>query len=83
MNYTTYTDLITFAKHVLDFVISISALIAVISLVITGFTYILSMGDDKKIEKANKSLLFTLVGLVVCFIAPMIIRFILEKFLGQ
>jgi len=74
-----YSDLIAFVQGGLNLVISISALIAVISLVKAGIEYILSAGDETKIEKAQKSLIYTLIGLIMVFIAPLIIKFVLER----
>ncbi len=82
LNVTQFDDLLEFVNFLLDFFMSFAVLIAVIFIVVTGFSYILSFGDETKIQKANKSLIFTLVGLAVCLIAPLVIRFILQDILG-
>ena len=82
LNVTQFDDLLAFVNFLLDFFMSFAVLIAVVFIVVTGFSYILSFGDENKIQKANKSLIFTLVGLAVCLIAPLVIRFILQDILG-
>jgi hypothetical protein len=82
LNATQFTDLIEFVNYILDLFMSLSVLIAVVFIVITGFTYIFSFGDENKIAKANKALIFTIVGLAVCLIGPLLIKFLLERILG-
>jgi len=82
LNVTQFDDLLEFVNFLLDFFMSFAVLVAVVLIVVTGFSYILSFGDQSKIEKANKSLIYTLIGLAVCLIAPLVIRFILQDILG-
>jgi type IV secretory pathway VirB2 component (pilin) len=60
---------------------SLSVLIVVASLVITGFKYIFSMGDEEKVKSATRSLTFSIVGLVIVFLSPRIIEFIINEVL--
>jgi hypothetical protein len=62
----------------INFAIEISAILAVGALIIAGFKYILAMGDEDKRQSATKSLIFALVGLVIVFIAPITVKFIME-----
>jgi hypothetical protein len=82
LNVTQFNDLLEFINFLLDFFMSLAVLLAVIFIVVTGFSYILSFGDENKIKAANKSLVFTLVGLAVALIAPLVIRFLLRDILG-
>lgn len=82
LNVTRFTDLEEFINYALDFFMSVAVLVAVIFIVITGFTYILSFGDENKIQKANKALVYIIVGLAVSLIAPLLIRFLLEQIMG-
>ena len=81
LNLTAYGGLSEFVFSLINFAISISVLIVVISLIITGFKYILSMGDEEKVKEATRSLMFTLIGLVIVFLSPSIIRFIINEVL--
>lgn len=78
-----YSDLISFVQGTINFIVAISALIAVGYLVWAGIQYILSAGDEGKIEKAQKTIIYALVGLIIVFISPLIIRFILTEVLGS
>lgn len=83
LNQTSFSDLIAFIQSTINVIISISALLAVIFLVYSGIEYIMSRGEGDKAEKAQKSLIYTLIGLVMCFISPLVIKFILTTILKQ
>ena len=62
--------------------ISLSALIAVAVLIYSGLQYILASGDEGKVEKATKGITYAIVGLVICFVAVLIVNFVLTRLLG-
>lgn len=75
---------IEFAQFVvngINWIIGFSAVLSVIMIISSGFQYILSFGDSKKIGKATTSLIFALLGLILVFIAPSVIQFVLDNFL--
>jgi len=76
------SNLIVFVQDTINLVISLSALIAVMALVKQGIQYMLSLGDPEKAEQAQKGIVYAIVGLVLVFIAPMIIKFVLDEFLS-
>lgn len=75
-NPTSYGSLSEFILTLVNLAISFSVVLAIVALVIAGFKYILAMGDEEKIEDATKSLIFALVGLVIVFIAPLLVEYI-------
>jgi multisubunit Na+/H+ antiporter MnhB subunit len=81
-NVTRFADLEEFINFALDFFMSLAVIIAVVFIVVTGFTYILSFGDEAKIQKANKALVYIIVGLAVALIAPLVIRFLLDQIMA-
>ncbi len=83
LNPTPYTSLIDFINGTLNVIIALSALLAVGMIIYAGIKYILAAGDDKKIEEATKNIVYTLIGLVIVFIAPLVIKFVLSTFLNQ
>jgi hypothetical protein len=80
-NLTGFQNLPDFVIYVINFAVSASIVIAVVSLIVSGFKYILSSGDEKKVKAATQSLAFSLLGLVLVFIAPMVIKYILYTIL--
>jgi len=81
LNGTSFENLQDFLYFVINYAITISAVVAVVSLIFSGFRYMLSFGDEKKIKVATSSLIYSLVGLVLVFVAPTIIRYIIYTIL--
>ena len=77
------SDLQSLIVKILNWGIGAGALAAVAFLVVAGFMYITANGDETKIGKATKTLTFAIVGLVVCFIAVLLVNFVLVNFLDQ
>lgn len=71
-----YDDLSVFVIDLINLAISFSVVIAIAALIIAGFKYILAMGDEEKVQDATRSLIFALVGLVIVFIAPLLVKYI-------
>ncbi len=80
-NNTGFGNLSEFVFFVVNLAMSLSVLVVVVSLILAGFKYILSMGDEEKVKEATRSLAFSLLGLVIVFLSPTIIEFIIEKIL--
>ena len=70
-------DLIEWILKIINWLIGASALVAVVMIVVSGFKYITANGDENKISQATKTLTYSIVGLVLCFIAGMIVNFVL------
>jgi integral membrane sensor domain MASE1 len=66
----------------INWAIGLAALAAVVMLIVAGYLYITANGDENKVEKATKTLTFAIVGLVVCFIAVMLVQFVLRNILS-
>lgn len=77
-----FDDITEFIKHLVNFATSASVLLVVIAVIFAGFKYIFSKGDEEKVKEATKTLVFALVGMVLVFIAPIIVRFVLDNFIG-
>ena len=80
---TSYENLQEFLYFLINYAITISAIVAVVSLIISGFKYILSFGDEKKIKAATSSIIFSLIGLVLVFVAPVVIKFVINTLLNS
>lgn len=62
----------------INFAIGFAGLVAVILLVVAGFTYITSAGNADKVEQAGKMITGTIIGLVVVMIAALLVKYILS-----
>ncbi len=71
-----------FIVKVLNWLIGFGALICVVMLVFSGYMYMTAGGDEGKVQKAQKSLTNAIIGLVICFVAVMLVNFVLKNFLS-
>ncbi len=76
-------DLSVFIINVINWLIGFAAVLSVVMIIVSGFQYIVSFGDQKKIGKATSSLIFSIIGLILVFISPLVIQFVINNFLGK
>ncbi|MFA7654674.1 MAG: hypothetical protein WCX98_01070 [Candidatus Dojkabacteria bacterium] len=77
------SDLEAWLPKVLNYAIGLSAFVCVAIIISSGYMYITAGGDEEKIRKAGKSLTYAVVGLIICVISVILVRFVLVKFLEQ
>jgi hypothetical protein len=75
-------DVLTVVERAINLAIFLAALVSVVVLIASGYSYITASGDEQKIEKATKTLTFAIVGLVISFIAVLLVRFVLDNVLS-
>lgn len=81
-NFTNYDTLEEFVRAMIGtYLVAAIGLIAVIFLIKAGFDYIVSGGDQKKTEQSQKAILYILIGLVICLIAPILVNFLIQNVL--
>ncbi len=74
----TIEDLVV---KLLNWAIGGSAVLCVVMLIVSGFLYMTSGGKEDKTQKATKTLINAIIGLVICFVAVMVVNFVLTNFL--
>lgn len=67
-------------KTVIEILIWASGIISVLMIIIGGFMYVLSAGDQAKVTKAKDTVLYAVIGLVVTLLAFSIVKFVLGYF---
>lgn len=68
--------------NLLNWFISFSAVLSVVMIISAGFQYIISIGNEEKIRKANLTLVFAILGMVLVFVAPLVIQYVIDNFLN-
>ena len=68
---------------ILNAVIGVLSFVCVVVLIIGGVTYMTSSGDAGKVKKAKDTILYGVIGLVVCVLAFAIVNFVISNILGQ
>lgn len=64
-------------KRITNTILYIVGIVAVIMLIIGGIRYIVSGGDSKKVTDAKNTILYAIIGLIVCFLAFAIVNFVI------
>ncbi|HUD06389.1 MAG TPA: pilin [Candidatus Saccharimonadales bacterium] len=63
-------------KTALNILFSILGAIALLIVTIAGFRYVISRGEPQEVSKAKDTILYALIGLVVCMAALAIVNFV-------
>ena len=73
------TDSIT---SIINAVIAVLGIVCVVVIIIGGINYMTSSGDSGKVKKAKDTILYGVIGLVICVLAFAIVNFVINNILG-
>ena len=73
------TDLKASVTGILTAIIAILGFVCVIVVIIGGVNYMTSSGDAGKVKKAKDTILYGLIGLIVCALAFAIVQFVINN----
>lgn len=65
--------------NIIKVVLGVLGFVAVVFIIMGGFTYVMSNGDSAKLTKAKNTILYAVIGLVVALLAFAIVNFILDN----
>ncbi|MBQ3474254.1 hypothetical protein IJH24_02400 [Candidatus Saccharibacteria bacterium] len=75
-------NLVTRITGILNAVIAVLGIVCVVVIIIGGINYMTSTGDAGKVKKAKDTILYGLIGLIVCVLAFAIVNFVIGNVLG-
>ena len=67
--------------NIINAVIGILGLVCVVVMIIGGVNYMTSSGDTAKVKKAKDTILYGLIGLIICVLAFAIVNFVITNVL--
>ena len=73
----TSTDLTSLLQLIINSLIGIVGVAAVIMLIIGGFRYVFSQGNEKSVNAAKDTILYAIIGIVVAILAFAIVNFVI------
>lgn len=76
---TTTADLPTVIHTIINVILFVLGAVAVVMIIIGGVTYTTSGGDAAAVKKAKDTILYSVVGLVVAFLAFAIVNFVISR----
>lgn len=56
--------------------------VALVFIIIGGFRFIISMGNPEGVEKARHTVMYAILGLILIFLAYIIVAYLLDDLLG-
>lgn len=75
---TLTSDIVTIANAV----IGVLGLVAVVVIVVGGVSYMTSSGDAGKVKKGKDTILYGVIGLIICALAFAIVNWVIGGLLG-
>ena len=75
------TDLTTIIINIINAILGVLGLVAVVVIIIGGINYMTSSGEAAKVKKAKDTILYGVIGLVICVLAFAIVNFVIKNIL--
>lgn len=75
-------DLMNSVTGIINGIIAALGIVAVIIIIIGGVNYMTSSGDANKVKKAKDTILYGVIGLVICVLAFAIVNFVISNIIG-
>ena len=83
VNGGTANDLSNSVIPIINGVIGILGLVCVVVMIIGGINYMTSAGDAGKVKKGKDTILYGLIGLVICVLAFALVNWVIAGVLGN
>ena len=71
-------DLEIVFRQITNTVLIVIGAVSVVMLIWGGLRYILSGGDNKKVTDAKNTILYAIIGLIICLLAYAIVNFVIS-----
>ena len=76
------TDLLGSVTGIINGVIGVLGFVCVVVMIVGGVNYMISAGDSGKVTKAKNTILYGLIGLVICVLAFAIVNFVIGNIIN-
>ena len=76
-------NLVSNVTAILNAIIGILGLVCVVVMIIGGVNYMTSAGDAAKVKKGKDTILYGLIGLIVCVLAFALVNWVIVGILGN
>ena len=69
--------------NIINVVVGVLGIVAVIVIIMGGISYMTSAGDPGKVKKGKDTILYGVIGLIICALAFAIVNFVIKNILGS
>lgn len=73
------TNLTAFVKNIINILLFVVGAVSVVMIIIGGLRYATSAGDQSNVKAAKDTILYSVVGLVIAFLAFAIVNFVIDS----
>ena len=77
------TDLVASVTNIINGIIAVLGFVCVVVMIVGGVNYMISAGDSSKVTKAKNTILYGLIGLVLCVLAFAIVNFVIVNIIAN
>lgn len=74
--------LVDSVQGIINAIIAVLGIVAVLVIILGGVQYMTSSGDSAKVKKAKDTILYGVIGLVICVLAFAIVNFVIMNIIG-
>lgn len=68
--------------NIINVIIGVLGLVAVVVIIYGGVQYMTSTGESSKVKKAKDTILYGVIGLIICILAFAIVNFVIKGITG-
>ena len=79
----TNLQLTNMVTSIINGIIGVLGFVCVVVMIVGGVNYMISAGDSGKVTKAKNTILYGLIGLVICVLAFAIVNFVIVNIIGD
>lgn len=72
-------DLVVVISNILSAIIGVLGIVCVAFVILGGITYMTSSGDAGKVKKGRDTILYGVIGLIICVLAFAIVNFVIRN----
>lgn len=76
------SDLVGVVTTILNIIIGVLGIVCVVVIILGGVQYMTSTGEAAKVKKGKDTILYGVIGLVVCALATVIVNFVIANIIG-
>lgn len=70
-------------RKIVNFLSALVGVVAVIMIIVGGFRYVTSGGNDTSVTSAKNTILYAVIGLIIVALAQILVRFVLDKIVNS
>ena len=74
--------LVNSVQGIINAIIAVLGIVAVLVIILGGVQYMTSSGDSAKVKKAKDTILYGVIGLIICVLAFAIVNFVIMNIIG-